>query len=154
MKIFLGSDHAGFEAKEEIKKILTNLNYEYVDLGPNSTSPVDYPIYAKLVCENVQKDFLNNRGILICGSGTGMQIVANKFKGIRAAFCYDEYSAKMSRKDNDSNVLTLRARNFDHKLYKNIVEVWLKTQFSGEDRHKNRIKQIESIENCKDNLLN
>lgn len=145
MKIYIGSDHAGFSSKEEIKIILDKLNYNYLDLGPNNDSRVDYPDFAKKVCDKVLKDE-KSIGILVCGSGTGMQIAANKIKGIRAAFCYDEYSAKMSRVDNNANVLTLRSREFDHKKYKKIIETFLKTQFSNEERHKKRIAKIKRLE--------
>lgn len=145
MKIYLGSDHAGFSAKEEIKKILEKLKYPYVDLGPSSDSRVDYPDFAKKVCDKVLKD-KESYGILICGSGTGMQIAANKIKGIRAAFCFDEYSAKMARLDNAANVMTLRSREFNHKKYVKIINTFIETKFSGEERHKKRIEKILSLE--------
>lgn len=144
-KIFIASDHAGFLAKEEIKEILTELNFEYEDLGPNTEESVDYPIYAKKVAQKVQSNLNNSFGILICGSGTGMAIAANKFKGIRANLCYDEYSAKFCRLDNDANVMTLRAREFDHLKYKKIVETFLTTEFSGLERHQRRIDEVTSM---------
>jgi len=145
MKIYIGSDHAGFSAKEEIKSILEKISISYVDIGPSSDKRVDYPDFAKKVCDKVLKD-KESFGILICGSGTGMQIAANKIKGIRAAFCYDEYSAKMTKNDNNANVLTLRSREFDHKKYKKIIQTFLETKFSGEERHKKRIEKILSLE--------
>jgi ribose 5-phosphate isomerase B len=144
-KIYIGSDKAGYEAKEEIKKILDELNYEYEDLGTNDKDKsVDYPLYAKAVAQHVANEVA--KGILICGSGTGMAIVANKIKGIRAAFSYDKYSAQMARKDNDANILTLRAREFDHTLYKDIVTAFLNTDFSGEERHQRRVDENSAIE--------
>jgi ribose 5-phosphate isomerase B len=148
MKIIIGSDHAGFEAKEEIKKFLNKHNINFEDIGPFSTESVDYPDFAKKVCCEILKNN-NNIGILICGSGTGMQIAANKIKGIRAAFCYDKYSAKMAKLDNDANVLTLRAREFNHNLYGEIILTFINTKFSELDRHKKRIEKIKEIENSK-----
>lgn len=143
MKIFIASDHAGFDAKKEILDILEQLNCTFEDLGPNnSRDSVDYPDYASKVCDKVLS-VENSFGILICGSGTGMQIAANKYKGIRAAFSYDEYSAKMSRFDNDANVLTLRGREFDHSKYYGIIKTFLETSFSGESRHQRRINKLE-----------
>jgi len=145
-KIFLGSDHAGFLAKEEIKKIFKKLNYEFEDLGTcDEKKSVDYPDIAKLVCDGVLANS-NSFGILICGSGTGMAIAANKMDGIRAAFSYDSYSAKMCRQDNDVNVLTLRSREFDHKNYENIIKTFLETKFSNEQRHIKRINKLNLLE--------
>lgn len=139
--IYLASDHAGFEAKEEIKKLLEKLEYSYEDLGPQSDKkPVDYPDFAKEVAKKVVKN--NQFGILICGSGTGMQIAANKIKGARAAFSYDKYSAEMARKDNDANILTLRSREFNHRKYKEIIQIFLETKFSNLARHKRRIDKL------------
>ncbi|MDA3855226.1 MAG: ribose 5-phosphate isomerase B [Candidatus Woesearchaeota archaeon] len=144
-KIYIGSDHAGFKSKEKIKKILTKLNYEYVDMGPNNDErSVDYPLFAAKVAKAVLKN--ESKGILICGSGTGMQIAANKIKGIRAAFSYDSYSAKMARQDNDANILTLRGRKFPSLKYKSIVKAFLETKFSGEERHQRRIEQLSKLE--------
>lgn len=143
MIIYVASDHAGFDAKKEVLDVLEQLNCVYEDLGPNnSQDSVDYPDYAAKVCEKVLSEE-NSFGILICGSGTGMQIAANKFRGIRAAFSFDEYSAKMARQDNDANVLTLRAREFDHSKYYGIVKSFLETDFSGESRHQRRIDKLE-----------
>jgi ribose 5-phosphate isomerase B len=144
MKIAIASDHAGFGLKEKIKKFLENLNYEYKDFGTNSNESVDYPDYALKVAERVSKNEYD-RGILICGSGIGMSMVANKFPGIRAALCYNVEIAKLSREHNDSNVLTMGSRMIDEKIAKNIVRVWLTTEFLGE-RHLRRVKKIEEIE--------
>jgi len=145
-KIYVASDHAGFVVKEKVCLILKNLGYNFEDLGPFDENSVDYPDYAKKVALNVQKDLNLTRGILICGSGTGMQIVANKFNGIRAVFSYDVYSAEMGRKDNDANILTLRARNFNKGNYEGILKTFLETKFSNLDRHKSRIEKIKLIE--------
>jgi len=141
MQIFLGSDHAGFKRKEEIKYFLEKNKIIYEDLGTNSEESVDYPDYAFKVAKQVAKN-KNSRGILICGSGTGMAIAANKVKGIRAATAYDAFSAKFSRTDNDTNILTLRARKFSLDKTKKIIKIWLQTPFSDKPRHKNRIKKI------------
>jgi len=146
MKFFVASDHAGFMAKNEVIEILNSLGCEVEDLGPFNSESVDYPVFASKVCKGILENE-GSRGILICGSGTGMAIVANKFKGIRACFSYDEYSATMGRKDNDCNVLTLRDREFDHSKYAGIVKAFVETQFSGLKRHAIRIVEIKEIEN-------
>ena len=143
-KIILGSDHAGFELKEQIKKFLEELGYEYEDLGTNSKEPSDYPETAFKVAKKVAET--NSRGILMCGSGLGEAIVANKVKGIRATNCFNEYTAKMSREHNDSNLLCLGARILKLEEAKNITKIWLTTQFSKEERHIRRLKQISKIE--------
>jgi ribose 5-phosphate isomerase B len=145
MIIIIASDHAGLRLKEKVKKYLTRKKIEYEDLGTESLTPVDYPDYALRVAEEVAKN-KKARGILICGTGTGMTIAANKVKGIRAVAAYDAYSAKMSRMDNDTNVLGLRGRFFPFERIKKIIKVWLDTPFSGEKRHKRRIKKIEDYE--------
>ena len=139
--IYLGSDHAGFKKKEKIKKYLDRIKLPFEDLGTFSEESVDYPDYAKKVAKAVIKN--KAKGILICGTGTGMVIVANKIKGIRAVVAYDNYSAKMSRYDNDANVLCLRSRFFSFEKEKQIIKTWLNTKFSKIARHKRRIKKIE-----------
>lgn len=145
MEVFIASDHAGFRLKEKIKKYLERKKIWYQDMGTDSLNSVDYPDYALKVAEEVAKD-RNRRGILICGTGTGMTIAANKVKGIRAAAAYDPYSAKMSRVDNDTNVLGLRGRFFPLKKIKKIINIWLNTPFSGEERHKRRLRKIADYE--------
>ncbi len=145
MRVILASDHAGLRLKEKVKKYLARKKIEYEDLGTNSFKSVDYPDYALKVAEKVSKN-KNTRGILVCGTGTGMTIAANKVKGIRAVAAYDAYSAKMSRIDNDTNVLGLRGRFFPFEKMKKIITVWLDTPFSGEKRHKRRIKKIGDYE--------
>ena len=143
-KIILGSDHAGFELKEEIKKFLEELGYEYDDLGTNSKEPCDYPETAFKVAKKVIET--DNIGILMCGSGLGEAIVANKVKGIRAANCFNEYTAKVSREHNNSNILCLGARVLKTDEAKNITKIFLTTEFSKEERHRRRVKQITQIE--------
>jgi ribose 5-phosphate isomerase B len=145
MRVIIASDHAGLRLKEKVKKYLARKKIEYEDLGTKSFKSVDYPDYALKVAEKVAKN-KNTRGILVCGTGTGMTIAANKVKGIRAVAAYDAYSAKMSRIDNDTNVLGLRGRFFPLEKIKKIITVWLDTPFSGEKRHKRRIKKIRDYE--------
>ena len=141
VKIIIGSDHAGFNLKEKLKKYFDKKKIKYEDKGTYSLERVDYPDYAKKVARRIVKD-KNARGILICGTGTGMVIAANKIKGVRAVVAYDNYSAKMSKKDNDANILTLRGRYFPYKKTQQIVNTWLNSKFSGKSRHKKRIKKI------------
>lgn len=147
MRIIIGADHGGFELKEKIKEYLTKNGLEYDDVGTHGGNPKDdYPDYAFKLAQRVSK-IKNAKGILVCGSGTGMVIAANKVKGIRAVVGYDVYSAKMSRLHNDTNVLCLRERKFPVGKAKKIVATWLETEFSGEARHKRRIEKIERYEN-------
>ena len=142
MKIYLGSDHAGFKLKEYLKKYFDKVKIKYEDLGAfTDKKKSDYPDYATKVAKKVVKN--KEKGILICGTGTGMVMSANKIKGARAAMAYDSYSAKMSRYDNDANILCLRGRNFNFNKAKNIVKIWLKEKFSNISRHKKRIKKIK-----------
>jgi len=144
MKIAIASDHAGFELKEKIKKFLEELGYKYKDFGTDSNESVDYPDYALKVAESVaKKEF--ERGILVCGSGIGMCMVANKIPGIRAALCHNVETARSSREHNDANILTFGARMIDENTAKDIVRVWLKTEFLG-DRHLRRVNKIKEIE--------
>jgi len=145
MRVIIASDHAGLRLKERVKRYLRRKKIEYEDLGTDSFSSVDYPDYALKVAEKVVKN-KNTRGILVCGTGTGMTIAANKVKGIRAVAAYDAYSAKMSRIDNDTNVLGLRGRFFPFEKIRKILTVWLDTPFSGEKRHRRRIKKIGDYE--------
>ena len=144
----IASDHAGFRLKEKIKKYLSRKNIEFEDFGTGSTQSVDYPDFAIKVAEKVAKS-QDYRGILICGTGTGMTIAANKVKGIRAVAAYDVYSARMSRIDNDTNVLGLRGRYFPFERIKRIISVWLETPFSGEARHERRLREIHQYERKK-----
>lgn len=153
-KLALASDHAGVELKEEIKKFLLELGYLFDDFGVEGSTSVDYPDYASIVAEKVSSGEYEG-GILFCGSGVGMAIVANKFPGVRAVQVNDVYTAIMSRKHNDTNVLALAGRTKAKELAKEIVRVWLETPFEG-GRHTRRLKKIEEIEkriyNSKRNL--
>ncbi|MGB9629918.1 MAG: ribose 5-phosphate isomerase B [Thermodesulfobacteriota bacterium] len=144
MKIGLACDHGGFELKEEIKAFLKSINQDPIDLGTFSDVPVDYPDYATLVAEKVSQGELE-RGILICGTGIGMTIVANKFRGVRAALANDLYSSRYSREHTDANVLVLGGRIVGKGLAKEIVRLWLATPFEG-GRHQRRLEKIEALE--------
>lgn len=144
MKIAIGSDHAGFEMKTLIIKIIREMGFQINDMGTDSSCSVDYPDYAFSVAQAVSKGEYE-RGILICGTGIGMSIVANKLKNIRAALCNDLFTAKMSRLHNDANILCLGARVIGADLAKEIVKVWLTTSFEGE-RHLKRLEKINLIE--------
>lgn len=143
-KIILGSDHAGFKLKEEIKKFLSEQGYEYDDLGVFDDKPSDYPKTAFKVAKKVVE--AESRGILMCGSGLGEAIVANKVKGIRAANCFDDNTARLSREHNNSNILCLGSRLLKTEEAKKITKIFLITSFSKEERHKKRVKQISEIE--------
>ena len=143
--IYLGADHAGFSLKEKIKKSLDKSKVKYKDIGAFSLNlNDDFPDYALKLAKQVSKN-KNSRGILVCGTGTGMVIAANKIKGIRAAVGYDNYSVIMGRKDNNTNILCLRGRSFSDKKNLELVNLWLKSKFSNEARHKRRIDKIEKI---------
>ncbi|MEN3033434.1 MAG: ribose 5-phosphate isomerase B [Aquificaceae bacterium] len=142
MIISIGADHAGFELKELIKKALSSENYKVIDFGTVSQQPVDYPVFARKVCQSVVSQE-SNFGILICGTGIGMSISANKIRGIRAALCSEEVSARLSRLHNDANVLCLGARILGSELALSIVKTWLNTPFEG-GRHQRRIEMIET----------
>ena len=151
MKIYIGTDHAGFELKEELKKFLKDLGCEVEDKGAYEFNKEDdYPDFilpvVKAVAEDIARD-LDSRGIVIGGSGQGEAIVANKVKNIRAAVVYDEYSAKMSREHNDANIVSLGTRTLSADKAKKLVKLWLETPFSNEERHKRRIEKIKKIEN-------
>ena len=143
-KLALSSDHAGVELKEVVKKFLLEMGYSFDDFGVEGSEPVDYPDYAKVVAEKVSSGEYE-RGILLCGSGVGMAIVANKFPKVRAVQVNDIYTAVMSRKHNDTNVLALAGRVTGNDLAKEIVKAWLETPFEG-GRHERRLKKIEDIE--------
>ncbi len=144
MKIAIGCDHAGLSMKNDIVPILEELNIAWEDLGTKSEESCDYPDFGEKVSEKVSNGSVD-RGILVCGSGIGMSIVANKFPGVRAALCSEDYSAKMSRLHNDSNILVLPGRIIDVDTAKNIIKVWCQTEFEG-GRHQLRLDKISSIE--------
>ena len=143
--IAIGSDHGGYKLKEEIKKYLEEKEIEYTDCGTFNEESVDYPEIAKAVALEIQNKECD-KGIVICRSGIGMSIVANKFKGIRCAKCNDEEEAKFSRMHNDANMLAIGADYVDINKAVRIVRAWIATEFQG-GRHEDRIKIIEKIEN-------
>ena len=140
--IALGCDHGGYELKQEVIAYLEKNGLEYKDFGCYSTESVDYPVYAKLVAKAIQSGECE-KGILICGTGIGISITANKFKGIRAALCSDCFSAEATRLHNDANIVAMGARVVGPGLAIKIIDTFLNTPFSGEERHKRRIAQIE-----------
>ena len=144
MKIAIGSDHAGFGLKEDVLILLKRTAAEVIDCGTNTTASVDYPDFGEKVSRMVSAGDAD-RGILICGTGIGMSMVANKFPNVRAALCNDLFSAKMSRLHNDANVLVLGGRIIGKDLAAEIVRTWLDTAFEGE-RHMRRLQKIKKIE--------
>jgi len=139
-KICISSDHAGFKLKESIKDFLINKNISIIDLGPINEDSVDYPDYAKKVSNRV-KSKRSDIGILVCGSGTGMAMSANKIKGIRAAVCYNLRSTRLSRQHNDANIISIGSRLTKKNTALKLVSVFLKTKFEG-GRHLRRVKKI------------
>ena len=144
-KIAIGSDHAGFEMKEELKKFLSETGYKYKDFGTHSSESTDYPIYGRAVAEAVASEECD-KGIVICGTGVGISIAANKVPGIRAGACYNTDMARIVREHNDTNVLALGARITAIPLAMDIVSAWLETEFSYGERHIRRINKITEIE--------
>lgn len=144
MKVALASDHRGVRVKGKIYNQLTDLGHEAVDLGPDSDESVDYPDYAALVAGAIA-DGSTDRGVLICGTGMGMCIAANKFDGVRAVNCHDDVTAEMSRRHNDANVMCLSADLLGDKLLGRIIEIWMRTEFEG-GRHKRRTDKIQRID--------
>tara|TARA_Y100000310_G_C20606428_1_gene775713 strand:+ start:577 stop:1020 length:444 start_codon:yes stop_codon:yes gene_type:complete len=144
MKLIIGSDHAGYKLKEEIKDFLKGLKHKVKDYGTDSVESVDYPQFGYKVAKDVAKE--KSVGILVCGSGIGMSIIANKVEGVRAALCHDEYTAEAARKHNDANVLCLGSRVLEGKDAKGIVKKFLETKASAEERHKRRVDEIKDLE--------
>jgi len=144
MKVALASDHGGVNIRKEIANLLEELNIEYVDFGCDCETSVDYPDYALPVAEKVANGEFD-RGILICGTGIGMSIAANKVKGIRCALCHDTFSAKATRAHNDTNMLAMGERVIGPGLARDIAEIWLTGEFEG-GRHANRIGKIATYE--------
>ena len=143
--IYIGADSAGYRLKEEVKEHLTSLGYTVSDCGCDSEASCHYPVFAKAVCEKVQGDLDGSYGILICGTGIGMSMCANKHRGIRAALCSDTYSAKMTRRHNNSNVLCMGARVIGSCLAIDIVDTFLENEFEG-GRHQTRVEMMMEIE--------
>lgn len=144
MKIAIGSDHRGYDVKRRIVTLLTQLGHTVVDMGPEGPGHVDYPDFAFQVARAVSEKKVD-RGILICGSGIGMCIAANKVRGIRAAPCHDSITAEMCRRHNDANVLCLSADLLGEELIDRMVRIWLETDFEG-GRHARRVEKIERYE--------
>lgn len=145
MKVAIACDHAGFPLKETIMDVIRRLGHEVIDLGTNSTDPVDYPDYADdlgLAVRSGQAE----RGILLCGSGVGAAVAANKLRGIRAGLCHDAYSAHQSVEHDDVNVLALGARVIGPSLAIELVQAFLSARFTGEERHVRRLEKIKAIE--------
>ena len=146
MKYYIATDHAGFKAKNFVKEILEKKGFEVIDLGPNTNDRVDYPDYAKKLCEKVIEN-KDNLGILICGTGIGMSIAANKINGIRAGLAQDPYSAFMAKAHNNANVLCFGERVVGEGMIEEIINSWCNAKFEG-GRHFERVKKIMSIEKC------
>jgi ribose 5-phosphate isomerase B len=144
MKIAIGADHAGFEEKEKLKPLLDEIGIEYEDLGTNSPESVDYPDYAKKVGDAVASGAVEE-GILVCGSGTGMAIAANKIHGVRAAVAWSEDIARLARQHNNANILSLPARFLSDDENKKIVKAWFDAKFEG-GRHERRVEKITELE--------
>jgi len=147
LKVFIASDHGGFSLKQEIYAFISDLGYPIVDLGPLDSVPVDYPDFAVLVCDKVLSE-QNSFGILICGTGIGMSISANKINGIRAANCSEPVSAILSRNHNQANVLCIGARLIGSVMAQEIVKAFLNAQFEG-GRHIPRVQKIQQLEERK-----
>lgn len=144
MRIAIGSDHRGYHLKEKLSNILRTKGHEVSDEGTDVTEAVDYPDFAAIVGKKVS-DGTADRGILICGTGIGMAITANKFPGVRAAACTDEVTAEIARRHNDLNVLCLSADMLSPRVVERMVEIWIETEFEG-GRHLRRVEKIQKIE--------
>ena len=145
MRIVIGSDHAGFEMKGAVGKYLRDLRHEVVDVGTNSTDPVDYPDFAEAVGKAVLEGRAD-RGVLICGSGVGASVAANKVRGIRAGLCHDSYSAHQGVEHDDMNVLVLGARVIGFALAQDLVSAYIGAKFTNEERHVRRLNKVKAIE--------
>ena len=141
MRIAVGSDHRGVRVKGLILEQLRGLGHEAIDMGPEESAPVDYPVYASKVSSAVSQGTAD-RGILICGTGMGMAITANKFRGVRAVTCHDDVTAETSRRHNNANVMCLSADMLGERLLNRIVDIWIRTEFEG-GRHLARILQLD-----------
>ncbi len=144
MKIGLASDHGGYELKEHIREHLEKKGIEYIDYGTNSEESVDYPDYGRKAGEAIMSGEVD-RAIVVCGTGIGISLAANKVKGVRCALCGDSYSARMSREHNNANALALGGRVIGKDLALEIVDIWLRTEFAG-GRHERRVNKISEIE--------
>jgi ribose 5-phosphate isomerase B len=147
MKYFIGADHAGIEVKTFVKEVFEKLGHEVEDLGPFNKDRVDYPDFAAKVCEAVLAN-KNTKGILICGTGLGMSMAANKFDGIRAALCHNDFSAAMAREHNDANILCLGERVSGYGTIESIINSWNSHKFQG-GRHAGRVEKINLLGSCR-----
>lgn len=147
MRVVIASDHGGYELKQLLIPVLKELGHEVVDYGTHSPDPVDYPDFALLVACAIQKSPQDTLGIMIDGAGTGSAITANKVPGVRAAACYDPFTARNSREHNNANMLTLGSRVTGSELAKEVVKAWLASSFGGE-RHARRFEKIVQVERC------
>lgn len=145
MRVVIGSDHAGFLLKQQLAPFIAGLGHDLLDVGTNSTAPVDYPDYAEAVGLAVREGRAE-RGILICGSGVGASVAADKIPGIRAGVCHDNYSAHQSVEHDDMNVLVLGSRVIGDELAKDLVATYLNARFTGEERHLRRLAKVCAIE--------
>jgi RpiB/LacA/LacB family sugar-phosphate isomerase len=145
MKIAIGADHAGFELKEGVKARLLELKHDVHDLGTDSTKPVDYPVFAEAVGLAVRSGEAE-RGILVCGSGVGASVAANKIPGVRAGLCHDHYSAHQGVEHDDINVLVMGGRVIGESVAQELVRAFLDAKYSGETRHQRRLEQVKAIE--------
>lgn len=145
MKIAIGADHAGYRLKDELVPFIQSLGHEIEDVGCHCDQSVDYPDYALPVCDKVSEGQVD-RGILICGTGIGMSIAANKVPGIRCALVHDMFSAKATREHNDTNVLAMGERVIGPGIAQEIIRIWLETPFSGGERHVGRVGKVMQLE--------
>jgi ribose 5-phosphate isomerase B len=145
MRIAIGADHAGFELKEKLRGCLSDLGHQMIDAGTTNTDPVDYPDYAEAVGKLIL-DGKADRGVLVCGSGVGASVAANKLPGIRAGLCHDTYSARQGVEHDDMNILVLGARVIGAELARELVRTFVAATFTGEERHRRRLEKIKALE--------
>ena len=145
MRIVIGSDHAGFELKKVVGRLLEEENFEVIDVGSYNTDPVDYPDYAEAIGLAIREGRAD-RGIIICGSGVGASVAANKLPGIRAGLCHDTYSARQGVEHDDMNVLALGARVIGPELARELVLAYVRANFTGEERHRRRLAKVRALE--------
>ncbi|MCH6553956.1 MAG: ribose 5-phosphate isomerase B [Acidobacteria bacterium] len=145
MRVVIGSDHAGFELKKDVAAYLREAKYQIVDVGTANNDPVDYPDYAEAVGAELREGRAD-RGILICGSGVGASVAANKLRGVRAGLCHDTYSAHQGVEHDDMNVLVLGARVIGRELALELVRAFLEARFTAEERHRRRLEKVKALE--------
>jgi RpiB/LacA/LacB family sugar-phosphate isomerase len=145
MRIVIGADHAGFPLKEDLTAYIRELGHQVVDVGTHSADPVDYPDYAEALSKTLL-DGLAERGVLICGSGVGASVAANKLPGVRAGLCHDTYSAHQGVEHDDMNVLVLGGRVIGPELARELVTAYLGATFTGEERHRRRLQKVHALE--------